>query len=118
MSDEQEIRELVARWLAASKAGDVDAVMSMVTDDVVFLQPGRAPMLRPEFESAQRGRPPGMKIEASSEIQEIVVLGEWAFMWTALQVSVGEMKRSGHTLTVLRKVSGQWRIARDANVMV
>jgi ketosteroid isomerase-like protein len=28
------------------------------------------------------------------------------------------MKRSGYTLTILRKESGQWRLARDANLVV
>ena len=39
-SDEQEIRQLVSTWMAASKAGDVDTVLSLMADDVVFLMPG------------------------------------------------------------------------------
>ena len=38
--DEQQIRELVATWMAATKAGDVDTVLGLMTDDVVFLMPG------------------------------------------------------------------------------
>ncbi len=62
-------------------------------------------------------------IEGESEIQEVRVLGDWAFMWTHLHVKVtpadgsAAMDRSGHTLTVLRKDAGSWRLARDANLL-
>jgi uncharacterized protein (TIGR02246 family) len=123
-SDEQQIRQLVSSWLAASKAGDVDTVLSLMTDDVVFLVPGRAPMRKEEFAALSR-LPPGAippKIDASSDIQEIQVCGDWAFMWTRLSVSVtppdGQlMERTGHTLTVLQRVRGRWLLARDANLL-
>jgi uncharacterized protein (TIGR02246 family) len=44
-SDEQEIRQLVATWMAATKAGDIDTVLPLMTEDVVFLLPGRPPMI-------------------------------------------------------------------------
>lgn len=31
--------------MAATKVGDVDTALSLMTDDVVFLVPGRPPML-------------------------------------------------------------------------
>ena len=40
-NDEQEIRQLVATWMAATKAGDIDTVLSLMSDDVVFLVTGR-----------------------------------------------------------------------------
>ena len=40
-SDEQEIRQLVAAWMAATKAGDIETVLGLMADDVVFLMPGR-----------------------------------------------------------------------------
>jgi uncharacterized protein (TIGR02246 family) len=42
--DERAIRNLVADWLAASRAGDHAKVLSLVADDVVFLIPGQPPM--------------------------------------------------------------------------
>ena len=45
MSDEQEIRHLVAMWMAATKAGDVETVLSLMAEDVVFLRPGHRPMI-------------------------------------------------------------------------
>jgi ketosteroid isomerase-like protein len=41
VSDEQQIRDLVSSWMAASKAGDVQTVPGLITDDVVFLVPAR-----------------------------------------------------------------------------
>jgi uncharacterized protein (TIGR02246 family) len=41
--DERAIRDLVAAWMAASRAGDTAAVLALMTDDVVFLTPGRSP---------------------------------------------------------------------------
>jgi len=35
-NDEQQIRELVSTWMAATKAGNVDTVLRLMTDDVVF----------------------------------------------------------------------------------
>jgi uncharacterized protein (TIGR02246 family) len=124
--DEQEIRQLVATWMAATKAGDIDTVLRLMADDVVFLVAGQPPMLGKEsFAAASRPQsakgPP--QFEGTSEIQEIKVLGEWAFMWTRLTVVVtppeggGSMTRAGHTLSVLRKEKGKWVLARDANML-
>ena len=55
-SDEQEIRQLVATWMAASKTGDVETVLSLMSDDVVFLQPGQPPMRKVDFAAAARAQ--------------------------------------------------------------
>ena len=123
-NDEDQIRELVATWMAASKAGDVDSVLKLIADDVVFLVPGRPPMRKEEFVAASRSQagPGAPKIDGACDIQEIKVLGDWAFMWTKLAVTVtpegsAPAARAGHTLTVLKKEAGSWVIARDANLL-
>jgi ketosteroid isomerase-like protein len=40
-NDEQEIRQLVATWMSATKGGDVKAILELMTDDVVFLVAGQ-----------------------------------------------------------------------------
>jgi len=125
MNDEQEIRQLVSTWMAATRAGDVDTVLSLMADDVVFLVPGKPAMRKADFEAAARAQaaPGGVHFEGSSDIQEIKVLGEWAFMWARLTVvahppgSAPPTTRTGHTLTVLRKQASGWVIARDANLL-
>jgi uncharacterized protein (TIGR02246 family) len=122
-SDEQQIRDLVGTWMSATRAGDIDTVLSLMTDDVVFLVAGQPPFGKQEFARALRV-PPGVpmpRIDGRSEIEEIQVLGEWAFMRTRLTVEVtsgnGTMKRAGHTLSLLRKSGGKWMLARDANLL-
>ncbi len=125
-SDAQQIRDLIRTWLAASQAGDLDTVLSLMTEDVVFLVPGREPMRKAEFAALSRVDPgqPGPRMEGSSEIQEVVVTGDWAYAWTSLRVAVTPpgaaqaMVRAGHTLSVFRKENERWRLARDANLLV
>lgn len=123
-TDEQQIRELVSTWHAATRAGDVDTVLELMTDDVVFLLSGRPPMRKDEFASQSRQQGKRARIESASEIQEIQVSGDWAFMWTKLSVVMtapeggAPSKRAGHTLTVLQRVNGRWLLARDANLLV
>ena len=88
--DEQEIRQLVSTWMAATKAGDVETVLSLMADDVIFLVPGQPVMRKAGFAAAARAQagPDGPKFDGSSEIQEIKILGDWAFMWARLIVVV------------------------------
>jgi uncharacterized protein (TIGR02246 family) len=123
-SDEDEIRALVARWMAATRAGDVDTVLSLMTDDVVFLVPGQAVMRKADFAAAARAQaaPSGPKLDGVSDIQELRVIGDWAFMWSKLTVVAtlpgkGASKRAGHALTIFEKRHGKWLLARDANLL-
>lgn len=124
-TDEKEIRQLVATWMAATKSGDTETVLSLMADDVVFLLPGQTPMIgKSAFAAAsqahsKQGAP---EFEGTSEIQELRVLGDWAFMWTKLSVVVTQpgnapMTRAGHTLSILKKQHGKWVLARDANLL-
>lgn len=123
-TDEQQIRDLIAGWMAASQARDVDKVLSLITDDVVFLVPGRV-MRKADFAAAARGQasPDGPDIRGESEVEELEVLGNWAYVRTRLRVVMTPrggkpMERAGHTLTILRKEGGRWLLARDANLLV
>jgi uncharacterized protein (TIGR02246 family) len=125
-SDEQEIRALVATWMAATKAGDVEKVLSLMAEDVVFLLPGQPPMVgKSTFAAAARAqsKQASPQFEGTSEIQEIKVIGDWAFMWTKLKVVVTPpggappMTRAGHTLSILKKQNSRWLLARDANML-
>ncbi|RJG02182.1 YybH family protein [Noviherbaspirillum sedimenti] len=124
-TDEEQIRNLVATWMAATKAGDVDTVLGLMAEDVIFLVAGRPPMRKSEYaaaawQQAQHGAP---SFDGTSTIQEIKVVGDWAFMWAELTViatpadGAPPMKRAGHTLTVFKKEQGKWLLARDANLL-
>src|SRR5258708_1540544 len=127
--DEHEIRQLVADWAEATKKGDIAAVLTLMAEDVVFLVPGQPPMIgRAAFEAAasplsmsNASRP---HLESTSEIQEVKVFDDWAYMWTRLKVVITpsgggqSTTRAGHTLSILRKQAGKWVLARDANMLV
>ncbi|WP_300303352.1 SgcJ/EcaC family oxidoreductase [Ferrovibrio sp.] len=124
-NDEDQIRTLVRTWLSATKAGDIDTILDLMTDDVVFLVPGQLPMRKREFAALSQTQTKCHRptFEADSEIQEIQVSGDLAFVWTKLSIAVTSpggthsMKRAGYTLSVLRRESGKWRLARDANLL-
>jgi uncharacterized protein (TIGR02246 family) len=119
--DETAIRSLVDTWLAASKAGDTATVLSLMTDDVVFMVPGREPFGKQEFAAASDAMK-SVRMEAKSDIRELRVLGDWAYIRNHIEMTITRengqpVKRSGYTLTILRKESGRWLLARDANLL-
>ena len=121
-NDEQAIRDLVDKWLNASKTGDLDTVLSLMADDVVFMVPGREPFGKEEFAATNQAMKDFL-IEGTSDIKEIKVLGDWAWMRNHLTVTITTSKgetsrRSGYVLTILTKKSdGSWVISRDANLL-
>jgi uncharacterized protein (TIGR02246 family) len=121
-ADEQAIRKLIDDWMQASARGDLAQVLSMMSDDVVFMTAGREPFGKQEF-AAQSAGLEDVKIEGVAKPVEIKVLGDWAYLRNHITVTVtpkaGQpMKRAGYTLTILnRKPDGGWVITRDANLM-
>ena len=124
-SDEREIRELVATWMNATRDGDMKTVLDLMTDDAVFLTAGRAPMTKTDFAKATEAQPRGKAptFDGHSDILEVQLMGDWAYMRSRLRVTVtppdgsAPTRREGHTLTVLRKDGGRWKLARDANLL-
>ncbi len=124
-ADEQAIRNLVASWHRATAAGDVDAVLALMADDVIFLVAGQPPMRgRGTFEQGLRKLLSEHRIHSSGEIQEIVVSGDLAYCWSMLNVRVtplaggAETSRRGNALSILRKqANGSWLVVRDANLL-
>lgn len=122
-NEEQAIRELVATWLSASRTGDIEKSLTLMTDDVVFLVTGQPPMRGKAAFAAAQSALADIDLEATSDIQEIKVLGEWAYLWNKLTVVItpkkggAPIKRAGHTLSILQKQKGSWFMFRDANLL-
>ena len=120
-SDEQQVRELISTWISATEMGDGERVLALIADDAVFLTPGAPPMRKADFASAQAGLKQ-VQIGITSEIQEIRIMGEWAYCWNHLKVVVtprggAAVTRSGNSLAILQKRSGAWLLVRDANLV-
>lgn len=120
--DEAEIRRVVETWMTASRNGDLATVLSLMTDDVVFMVPGQEPFGKDAFAAASKSMS-GAKLEGTSDILELRVLGDWAFIRSRIDMTItpaggSGIRRAGYTLTLLRKDSdGRWRLARDANLL-
>jgi uncharacterized protein (TIGR02246 family) len=121
--DERAIRDLVATWMEASRAGDTGTVLGLMTDDVVFMVPGREPFGKEAFVALSRGMK-NARMEGTSDIRELKILGDWAYLRNHIAVtmtppgSAAPVRRAGYTLTILRKEpDGRWRLARDANLL-
>ena len=123
--DQRAIRDVVHEWMAATKRGDTRAVLNLMTEDVVFLVAGQPPMDKEAFAAAAMAAPGERPVfDGVSDIKEIYVEGSVGYLWSHIAVTVtppgngAPIKRSGHTLTIFRKVQGRWLLARDANLLV
>jgi|SRR5688572_24426580 len=124
--DEQAIRDLIATWMRATAEGDLPQILKLMAEDVVFLTPGQPPMRgRDDFAAGFKKAVEQFRIESSSDIQEIRIIGDWAYCWNHLQINMiprGEgspMRRSGYTLTLFtRQPDGSWVLFRDANLVM
>jgi len=122
--DERAIREVHTTWIAAVNAGDLVLLLSLMADDVVFLNPGQAPLGRDGFSPGFSATHQQARVNCISELDEVVVVGEVAYTRAQDSLSVtpragGEaMRLAGHRLTVYRKQpDGRWLLARDAHTL-
>jgi uncharacterized protein (TIGR02246 family) len=121
-SDEAAIRDLIATWLAASKAGDTETVLHLIDDDALFHVPGVQPFGKAAFASASE-QMKNLRIEGESQVLEIEVCGDTAWCRTHLTMVVtpagGQpIRRAGYTLSILRRSpAGKWQLFRDANML-
>ena len=123
-TDERQIREVHSTWIEAVNAGDLVRLLTLMTDDVVFLNPGQSPFGRDGFSANYSAAHQQVRIRCISELEEVVVVDEVAYTRSRDALSVtpragGESTRhAGHRITVYRKHSdGRWLLARDAHTL-
>src|ERR1700759_1271337 len=103
-SDELAIREVIARWLAASMAGDYAALEPLMAPDVVFLTAGNEPFGREQFREGFTPIVSPMRLASTSDIREIEILGDVAYVWSYVSVHLtptsGDVhaERKGHVV--------------------
>jgi uncharacterized protein (TIGR02246 family) len=116
-SDEEAIRDLVERWWKASRSDDVDSILPMIADDALFTVVGAEPFGKKQFEAQARAMK-DMRMDGHTEILEIEVMGDRAWMRGHITVRMNGTERQGHVLSVLRKEpDGHWVIYREANLL-
>ena len=124
-NDEHSIRDLIAIWHTATAEGDLEQLLTLMAEDVVFLVAGKPPMRgHDDFAAGFKKAIEGFHIESSSDVQEIHVNGDWAYLWNYLVVTMTPKaggtpnRRTGNVLSVLRKqTDGSWMMFRDANLL-
>ena len=123
-SDEREIRTVHSIWIDAVNSCDLARLLTLVAEDVVFLTPGQAPSGREGFSSNFMAALQQMRICCTSELEEVVVVGEVAYTWSRDTLSVtpragGKAAQlAGHRMTVYRKQrDGRWLLSRDVHTL-
>ena len=123
-ADESAIREVHSTWIDAVNAGDLVRLLTLMADDVVFLNPGQPPFGRDGFSANFSAAHQQFRIHCISELEEVVVVGEVAYTRSRDSLSViplagTEAKQlAGHRITVWRKQpDGRWLLARDAHTL-
>ena len=85
--DERAIRQLVETWMTATKNGDNATVLTLMTDDVIFMVPGKEPFGKEAF-AADAERMADIHMEGRSDIVELQVLGNWAFIRNRIDMTM------------------------------
>jgi len=123
-SDERAIRELHASWIDAVNAGDLVRLLAVMADDVVFMNPGQAPVGRDGFPAGFTAAHQQARIRCDSEIVEVVIVGDLAYTRCRDSLSVTpraggrSAQLAGERITIYRRrPDGGWRLARDANTL-
>ena len=119
--DAQAIRQLIDTWMTASKNGDTKKVLRLMTDDVLFMTPDQVPFGKETFKNTSE-KMKDLKIEGISEIKELQILGNWAYLRNFLNLKITSpdgkiISKKGYTLTLLKKEKGKWLLHRDANLL-
>jgi len=123
--DEKAIQALVTRWHRAMGAADLAAVLSMISEDAVFLAPERPPIRgRTAFAQELMAVTQSSTVQSSAEIEEILVSDDLASCWATLTVATAPREggpptvRRGPVLSIFRKeAGGHWVLVRDANML-
>ncbi len=118
-----EIEALSARWLAAERRQDVEAMLEMVTDDAVFLMPnGQSVTGKPAIAALFRSFFAAFSSDHHATIEEVEVFDTWAYVWwveTTVFTHRGggpPVRLRGVGLSILRRDhDGRWRFARGIN---
>ncbi len=123
-ADEEQIRQIHATWIDAVNAGNLALLLTLMTDDVVFLNPGEKPFGRTGFSNNFSTGQQSALINCRSDLEEVVVSGDVAYTRScdALLVAPranGQVRQlTGYRITVYRKQpDDHWLLARDAHTL-
>ena len=123
--DRQAIRQLGRDWVEAVQHKDIDRLLDLVTDDVVFM-PANAPSLvgRSALGQTYRAFLAGFEVHQTFAPEEIQVGGDWAFVRGTDTLEMKPLAGgepvvvSARGISILRRVEdGSWKFARGITNM-
>ncbi len=120
--DATAVRRVHGEYVEAINANDLERLMGVMTEDVVFLAAGEPPYVgKAAVRPWVAGYLQAYKTHWDKPVEEFVVSGDWAFerysyTSTDTPVAGGEpVTGTGWGLVIYRRdADGQWRVARDA----
>jgi len=109
-------------YVAAINSNDLEAVMDMLTEDVVFLAPHEPALIgKQAVRHWAEGYLKAFKIHWEKETMDFIVAGDWAIEYYAYRsydvpVAGGPpLRDAGKGINIYRYgADGRWRVARDA----
>ena len=125
MTDEDKIMDVLRSWRRATANGDLSELLPLMAENVVFLAAGQPPLCgRDAFASHVRAALEKVRLEPTSELQEIGVAGDFAYCWNNVVLTVTprdpapELRLAGPDLTILRREpDGRWVVFRAASML-
>jgi uncharacterized protein (TIGR02246 family) len=117
--DERELHEAHSTWISAVNGGDLAHLLTLVTDDLVFLSSGQSSSWRDEFSTNFLAAHQQVRIRCVSELEEVVLVGNVAYTRSRDALAVtpfagGEATQlAGYRITIYcKQPDGRWREVR------
>jgi uncharacterized protein (TIGR02246 family) len=120
-SDRAKILAIEDRLRAAYAASNPDAIAAEYTEDALLMPPDNPSQVgRPAIAAVYRTYFKDFKCDFKSDVQELEIAGDWAFLrgafTTVVTPKAGGPQQGGHgkfLVIVRRGADGTWRFARD-----
>ncbi len=121
-SDRENIHAVLKAYEQVLNASDVAGVLKLYTDDGVFMaQHNRSAVGINQVEDAYTGAFQAIDLNVEFDIVEVeVIADDWAFArtnssgTTTINATGNEIPEGNQELFVLKKIDGNWKIARYA----
>jgi uncharacterized protein (TIGR02246 family) len=122
--DKEAIQRLTEEWSAAMRRRDAASLISMITEDAIFLPPGFPPIRGRQAVQAMYDLffPQFSNVEQTVSVEELEVAGEWAFIWGTESLVLAPpaggppIEMQGKGMSILRRQqNGSWKFSRGIN---
>lgn len=124
-ADIKAIEKLRETDLKASKIGDTDTLLSLMSDDIVLIYPDREPLkgigeMRKSMEAYRKELENIEIIQYSIVFEELLFAGDYAFEWGSyhhkykIKNTKDELEEKGKLMRILRReADGYWKVIRS-----